>query len=129
MSESCGECGASTDREPLCEQCNDIGNNDYDSLTAEVERLRGALTQSVDTVKQLMAENAELRQKDSEAAGTLRANVAELQLVEAMRELDWFRRAWPKVVDCLNTSTLWDSESYVAWRVWLNDNPKSGAGT
>lgn len=41
MSESCGECGAQTEREPLCERCNDEANNDYDALVAEVERLRG----------------------------------------------------------------------------------------
>lgn len=61
MSESCGSCGASTDREPLCEQCNDECNNDSESMAAEIERLR--------------AENAELRESLRRIVGHLEYEV------------------------------------------------------
>lgn len=67
------------------------------------------------------AENAELRQKDSEAAGTLRANIAEIQLVETMRELEWFRRREPWVEEAMEGS-IRELINFVI------ENPKPGAG-
>lgn len=91
------------------------------------------LNQTIDErdreVRRLRAENAELKQKDSEAAGTLRANVAELQLVEAMRELEWFRRRDQQIEAQADTRHLGAQllAGYLA--EYERANPKPGAGT
>jgi hypothetical protein len=111
--------------------------NSIASLQAEIERLRAALTQSVDSVKRLLAENAALRTEAESGAAVQAFNaIAKLcgceqweypgQLVRDVERLraalDWFRRR-----ESLIRGALGQDAPAVAEYELLN--PKPGAGT
>jgi hypothetical protein len=45
MTTSCGNCGAATSREPLCEQCNDDDINNTHGMAFEIERLQSIIAE------------------------------------------------------------------------------------
>lgn len=121
---SCGNCGVETDREPLCEECNDEDTAQIEKLRAEnaelredKDKLEQQSTKLIVYAQQLEARERGLRAKvrgfiaavdaalahhETKGKGGMRvpfhgdfANVAP----STLRELRWYKRNFESVLD------------------------------